>query len=863
MDRTSEPRSNPKQQQLQELVRQLQDAWTKSADVDLRRFLPPTDDPLYRDALVALVKADLRIRWQRRRGKPLESYVERFPELGSVESLDTDMLLEEYRARAQYGEPPELNSYRERFPRQFAAFEAVARENPTQTGTEETRALPSGPPPPPSPSAGETATSARTLQTVGDYKMLQRLGRGSFAEVWQGVAPGGFPVAIKRIMRPLEDDEAQRELESLKRVSQLRHPFLLQTHTSFMVDNHLWVVMELADGTLRDRQKACAKTGGLIPLPELMCYFRESAEVLDYMHGQHLMHRDIKPQNILLLHGHAKVADFGLALIQESQRALFTATSSGTPAYMAPEVWRGKVSQSSDQYSLAFAYAEQRLGRLPFDARDIAGLMTAHLTGIPDLTGLPAPEQTVLLRGLAKDPAQRFPSCQDFVRALEQSLRDELHRADPKRHGGLRVEPHDSSDLSRTLSPSQGGQGARSATEPMGGRPRPAWSPPPKRSHRPWLVAALLAMVLLGVAGWFGVNQFRPTYSLEVDSRLTLRPGESKSLPLRIRRNRFDDEVRLSWVGLPADCQASEVTIPAGQSSADLPIEVAPNAALGAKTLTLKATSVAGEQKSEVELLVEGSPLYKLPSGVNIPQGAKLKTVEGVAYYDRIEVIRDGIHVPFLLMAKTGDQGPATFYIMEDKVWVGLYRKYADYAAKSGERPQSDRWLKEIENHEDVEQWPVLGVYPGDADRCAEWLGGQLPLPDQWDKAAGYYLKKSPGPYESPFVPKEDIAIQRKTPLPCGEGKKDVSLLGCRDMAGNGIEWTGARFEDWQPPELKRSTRAALDSGDFIVVRSKHYAEREPYKWGDAVEGGALPGKPVEKGSVVGFRVVIVPEMIH
>src|SRR5436305_9807331 len=88
-------------QRLQELIRQFQDAWKSAADVDLRLFLPPPGDPLRRSALLELIKADLRVRWLRRRGSPLESYVERFPELGPLEKLYPEMLLVEYRARAQ------------------------------------------------------------------------------------------------------------------------------------------------------------------------------------------------------------------------------------------------------------------------------------------------------------------------------------------------------------------------------------------------------------------------------------------------------------------------------------------------------------------------------------------------------------------------------------------------------------------------------------------------------------------------------------------------------------------------------------------------------------------------------------------
>src|SRR5438477_2568917 len=104
MERSTQQSSqNRNAQRLQEMVQQLLEAWKDSADVDLRRFLPPASDPLYRSALVELIKTDLRVRWKKKSGKPLESYVERFPELGALETLAPELLLEEYLARLQFG----------------------------------------------------------------------------------------------------------------------------------------------------------------------------------------------------------------------------------------------------------------------------------------------------------------------------------------------------------------------------------------------------------------------------------------------------------------------------------------------------------------------------------------------------------------------------------------------------------------------------------------------------------------------------------------------------------------------------------------------------------------------------------------
>src|SRR5262245_24440688 len=123
MDETSQHRTSQKQQQVNDLVRQLMQVWQTATDVDLRRFLPPRTDPLYGPALRELVKADLQVRWQKKQGKPLESYIDRYPELGPLTELPPDVLLEEYRARVAFGQPPELSSYQQRFPKQFEAFE--------------------------------------------------------------------------------------------------------------------------------------------------------------------------------------------------------------------------------------------------------------------------------------------------------------------------------------------------------------------------------------------------------------------------------------------------------------------------------------------------------------------------------------------------------------------------------------------------------------------------------------------------------------------------------------------------------------------------------------------------------------------
>lgn len=276
---------------------------------------------------------------------------------------------------------------------------------------------------------------AKLPPPLDGYTLIERLGRGGFGEVWKAEAPGGLLKAIKFVFGDLDaDDEeenrsARQEEKALKRVKNIRHPYVLSLERYDIIDGQLVIVMELADRNLWDRFRECHSLGMPgIPREELLRYMEEAAEALDLMNNHYsIQHLDVKPQNLFLVFNHVKVGDFGLAKVLEGVRG--TITGGVTPVYAGPETFNGDVSRFTDQYSLAIVYQEMLTGKRPFNGSNTKQLVMQHLTGQPDLDALPQQDRTAIARGLAKEPEQRWPSCAELVRALRQSQFDSVKSA--------------------------------------------------------------------------------------------------------------------------------------------------------------------------------------------------------------------------------------------------------------------------------------------------------------------------------------------------------------------------------------------------------------------------------------------------
>lgn len=251
------------------------------------------------------------------------------------------------------------------------------------------------------------------------YVLSERIGSGGYAEVWRAEAPGGIDKAVKIVYGYYNDEFAAQELKALERMKGVRHPFLLSLERFEIVNGRLAILTELADMSLDQRLDQC-RAGGLsgIPRDELLRYIADAAEALDFLAQRHnLLHLDIKPENLLILGDHVKVADFGLVkeLASRTQNSL---VSGMTPTYAAPEMFDDEPSAQSDQYSLAIVYQQMLVDALPFPGRTAAQLAKQHMQAEPQLIMLPAEDRSVVARALAKRPTDRFPSCRAFVDSL-------------------------------------------------------------------------------------------------------------------------------------------------------------------------------------------------------------------------------------------------------------------------------------------------------------------------------------------------------------------------------------------------------------------------------------------------------------
>ncbi|MGB9724326.1 MAG: protein kinase domain-containing protein [Chloroflexia bacterium] len=302
------------------------------------------------------------------------------------------------------------------FSQPFAEF-AQRQEQATSTTPSLTAAL------------GEDLTG----QSIGPYRVLERCGQGGMAEVYKGYHPLIDRYVAIKVLRPAlaSDEEFRRRFQrEATAVAALRHPNIVQLYDFGQIGERFYMVMEYIEGgTLRDRLQARPEGQRRLPPAEVAAIVRGIAAALDYAHQRGIVHRDVKPANVMFTRdGDPVLTDFGIARMLGEGSVTMAGVSVGTPDYMSPEQARGEpATPASDVYALGVMVYEMLTGRRPFDAETPLGVIVQHLQA-----AFPSPRQVdpsfpealenVLHRALAKEPAARYPTAGELARELESAV---------------------------------------------------------------------------------------------------------------------------------------------------------------------------------------------------------------------------------------------------------------------------------------------------------------------------------------------------------------------------------------------------------------------------------------------------------
>jgi len=341
---------------------------------------------------------------------------------------------------------------------------------------------------------------------AGRYRLERKLGSGGMADVWLAEDQElGRKVAIKMLHERYANDTqfVERFRREATHAAGLSHPNVVSIFDRGETDGSYYIVMEYVEGrTLKE----LLVTRGPCPVPVAISYVRQVLAALRYAHRNGIVHRDIKPHNVLVDHeGRVKVADFGIARAGSSQ---MTEAGSiiGTAQYLSPEQARGApVDESSDLYSTGIVLYELLTGDLPFNGETPVEIAMKHLSQVPSAPSsirseIPRDLDLVVLRALAKEPAERYRSAKEMDRDLEL-----VGRGDPvgtETEAAATMVLRGETTAATTVRPVPAGFGGDERYRSYEGEVRTG------RAWWPWLVA-LGAAVALGVIGWFVYDDVR------------------------------------------------------------------------------------------------------------------------------------------------------------------------------------------------------------------------------------------------------------------------------------------------------------------------------------------------------------------
>ena len=334
------------------------------------------------------------------------------------------------------------------------------------------------------------------LEQIGRYQIKQKLGKGGMATVFRAYDPRfERDVAIKILPRVFMNDELFRArfTREAKTIATLEHGAIVPVYDFGKEDGQPYIVMRLmSGGSLANKLKK-----GRFSIKEALSVIEQLAPALDVAHQHGIIHRDMKPANILFdQYGNACLSDFGIARVTQASHTLTGENILGTPAYMSPEQVHGDkdLDGRCDLYALGIIFYQMLLGRVPYQATTPAKVMMMHvLDPIPDLstTGLDLPRMIELWfeKAIAKEPEDRFATATEMLDALKTALQGQEHPTLHVSQKKVKPTPADMTVIHQPavgdVKPKRGKNLLRIGAIIIGGM-------------------AILAVLLVGIAGWQG-----------------------------------------------------------------------------------------------------------------------------------------------------------------------------------------------------------------------------------------------------------------------------------------------------------------------------------------------------------------------
>lgn len=757
----------------------------------------------------------------------------------------------------------------------------------------------------------------------GRYQLERLLDSGSFGAVYEARdVKLGRIVAVKILF---EKDETAFRKEA-KLAVQFDHPNVVKVF-DYGADGNLgvgYIVMEFLKGCRLDQ--LTTRHMARVPDAVIVRFVDQIGAALQMAHEKNLIHRDLKPQNVMLvdegtLQERFVLLDLGLASQMNSTSTLRNQTLDGalSPRYASPEqMGQESVDFRSDIYSFGTILYELFTGEVPFVRDQLLSLMMAICSEPPPPFQMTAPKrdvpsevEAIILHCLSKK-AETRPESIRIVRSRilaaygADTAMPALNTSGTKR----------SASRSAVAEPLQTGT---MRPPSLDGDVQPEGSAPPndadlfvgrgrKTRQRSGLwLGSVFFLLIVGTAVLLS-TLFIPGRNsapkvpeipggdmglINVDSKISIEAGTASSLRIDVQPagdvDGGGEPLVLSASDVPEWLTVKIPEIPTSSTRIELPVFAGDSFEAKSGEFILHASRGSRSREQKISVEVFAPKPWQLPAGFEpIPGVALVRAVDGLVYHPEIvRIIDSDLNVKFILVdpakhTHTAYRELLPFYIMENKVWNSLFARYWDAEGNADQNSSPGAEWKQgataggqnlgTESHS---YFPVVRVTAYNAHQFALWLGGDaschLPSIKQWEMAAGLPIWQGmtpdeqaasnwpEGPFHGRWIPGEtQVCVDRRQfgPQPVGESRDDISMTGCRDIAGNVEELTeemlfGRRIGEVTPGSESNLLR--------VMTRGRSYINEKPLNWGDLLDPEGQSGAVGydEFDPTIGFRVVL------